>query len=78
MNFKSSGSQDSLVKKIFSVGHTDHDNVVESFDSIDICKKLIYNLIAHLRSNSSSVHASLFANSVNFIKNYNMKRTFVT
>ena len=71
VNFKSSRSDDSLIKKILSVSHSNDNNVVQGLHSFNVSEELIDDLITNLTS-YSSMHASLLANGVNFIKNYDV------
>ena len=76
MNFKASWSQNSLIKQIFSICHTDYNDIIQSLDSVNISEQLIDDLIAYL-SPYSSVHSSLFTDSINLIENNYMKRTAI-
>jgi hypothetical protein len=77
VNLKPSWSKDSLVEKVFSVGHADHHNVIECFYSVNIGQELIHYLIADLGT-YASMHASLLAYGINFVKYYDMQGAFVS
>lgn len=76
MNLKSSWSQNSLVNEVFAISHPNHENVVQSLNSVDVCEKLVDDLVPNLRS-CVCMETSLLADRINFIKYDNMQWAFV-
>lgn len=51
MHLKPSGSQNSLIDKVLSVGHADDNYIVECFHTVDICEQLVDNQIGSVYIN---------------------------
>jgi hypothetical protein len=45
MNFQTSRSENGFIEKIFSVGHSDDNNVVKGFNTVQICQELINDCV---------------------------------
>lgn len=73
LHFQSTWTQQSLVNHIPSVGHTNHQDVVQLFNTVDLGQQLVHHSIMHTAIATDT--SSSLTNGIDFVEDDDMQST---